>query len=53
MEFTNVRGMFGGIQMTLVGVFLLELTDDDPLFTGVSILLVAVGTVLTVYGLTR
>ena len=53
MESTNVKRMFGGIQITLVGVSLLEITDDDPLFTGVSILLIAVRTVLTVYRLTR
>ena len=47
MESANVKGMFIGVQVTLVGIFLRELFGDDPLLTAVSILLVVGGVSVT------
>ncbi len=43
MEPSNAKGMLVGVQMTLVGLFLRELFGNDPLLTGLSILLVVGG----------
>ena len=47
MESTNTKGMFVGVQMTLVGLFLRELFGNDPLLTVLSILLVVGGVSVT------
>ena len=47
MESINVKGMFIGVQMTLVGIFLRQLFGADPLLTVVSILLVIGGIFIT------
>lgn len=39
--------MLVGVQVTLVGLFLLELFEGDPLLTGVSVLLVVSGVFVT------
>jgi hypothetical protein len=47
MESANTKGMFAGVQMTLVGLFLRELFGNDPLLTVLSILLVVGGVSVT------
>lgn len=47
MESINVRRMFIGVQMTLVGIFLQVLFGEDPLLSAASILLVIGGVSVT------